>query len=78
MLSCVPGDCEVDFTFWIIITFVVVTHELLFIFTIADRVIVLDKPSKSIIADGDPRQLRDNSPHAFMRQFLVADRKSVV
>lgn len=51
-------------------TFVVVTHELPSIFTIADRVIVLDKPSKSIIADGDPRQLRDNSPHAFVRQFF--------
>lgn len=51
-------------------TFVVVTHELPSIFTIADRVIVLDKPSKSIIADGDPRQLRDNSPHSFVRQFF--------
>lgn len=51
-------------------TFVVVTHELPSIFTIADRVIVLDKPSKSIIADGDPRQLRDNSPHDFVRQFF--------
>lgn len=51
-------------------TFVVVTHELSSIFTIADRVIVLDKPSKSIIADGDPRQLRDESPHPFVRQFF--------
>lgn len=51
-------------------TFVVVTHELPSIFTIADRVIVLDKASKSIIADGDPSQLRDESPHPFVRQFF--------
>jgi phospholipid/cholesterol/gamma-HCH transport system ATP-binding protein len=51
-------------------TFVVVTHELPSIFTIADRVIVLDKASKSIIADGDPRRLRDESSHPFVRQFF--------
>lgn len=51
-------------------TFVVVTHELSSIFTIASRVIMLDKVSKSIIADGDPRQLRDQSPHPFVRQFF--------
>src|SRR5262249_31024458 len=40
-------------------TFVVVTHELASIFAIADRVIMLDRTVKGIIAQGDPRELRD-------------------
>ncbi len=51
-------------------TFVVVTHELSSIFTIAGRVIMLDKKTKSIIAEGDPRTLRDTSDHPFVRQFF--------
>ena len=42
------------------LTVVFVTHELASIFAIAHRVIVLDKKSKSIIADGDPRELKDS------------------
>lgn len=51
-------------------TFVVVTHELSSIFTIAKRVVMLDKESKSIIADGDPHELKDASEHPFVRQFF--------
>ena len=51
-------------------TFVVVTHELSSIFTIAQRVIMLDKITKSIIAEGDPCTLRDASTHPFVRQFF--------
>jgi phospholipid/cholesterol/gamma-HCH transport system ATP-binding protein len=51
-------------------TFVVVTHELSSIFTIAGRVVMLDKDSKSIIAEGDPHELKDGSPHPFVRQFF--------
>lgn len=51
-------------------TMIVVTHELPSIFTIADRVIMLDKQTRSIIADGDPRMLRDNSEHPWVRRFL--------
>ena len=40
------------------ITFVIVTHELASIETIADRVIMLDKEVQGIIAEGDPRQLK--------------------
>jgi phospholipid/cholesterol/gamma-HCH transport system ATP-binding protein len=40
------------------LTVVIVTHELESIFRIADRVIVLDKEDKTIIAAGDPRELR--------------------
>ena len=52
------------------ITFVVVTHELASIFTIADRVIMLDKRVKGIIAEGDPRVLRDSSDNPWVRQFF--------
>ncbi len=51
-------------------TMVVVTHELPSIFTIADRVIMLDKDTRSIVAEGDPRMLRDNSEHPWVRRFL--------
>lgn len=52
------------------ITFVVVTHELASIETIADRVIMLDKRTRGIIAEGDPRELRDHSDNPWVRQFF--------
>ena len=52
------------------ITFVVVTHELPSIYTIADRVIMLDKRTKGIIATGKPQELRDHSPDPWVRQFF--------
>jgi len=52
------------------ITFVVVTHELDSIFTIADRVIFLDKQSKGIIADGEPHKLKESSEHEFVQKFF--------
>jgi phospholipid/cholesterol/gamma-HCH transport system ATP-binding protein len=52
------------------ITFVVVTHELPSIFTIADRVIMLDKKRKGIIAEGNPRELRDHCDDPIVRQFF--------
>lgn len=51
-------------------TFVVVTHELESIFAIADRAIMLDPVSRSIIAQGDPAELRDHSRDARVRQFF--------
>jgi phospholipid/cholesterol/gamma-HCH transport system ATP-binding protein len=42
-------------------TMVIVTHELESIFLIADRIIMLDKESKGIIAEGDPRYLKDHA-----------------
>ncbi len=51
-------------------TFVVVTHELPSIFSIADRVIMLDKQAKGIIAEGDPQALRDQSDNPRVRQFF--------
>jgi phospholipid/cholesterol/gamma-HCH transport system ATP-binding protein len=52
------------------ITFVIVSHELASIYNIADRVIMLDKQTKSIVAEGDPRVLREQSSNAWVRQFF--------
>jgi phospholipid/cholesterol/gamma-HCH transport system ATP-binding protein len=53
-------------------TIVVVSHELSSIFTIADRVIMLDGEAKGIVAEGDPRELRERHPdprvHAFFNR----------
>jgi phospholipid/cholesterol/gamma-HCH transport system ATP-binding protein len=51
-------------------TFVVVTHELESIFTIADRAVMLDPKSRSIIATGKPAELRDHSSDPRVRQFF--------
>ena len=52
------------------ITFVVVTHELPSVFTIADRVIMLDRVARGIVAQGRPQELRDHSEDPVVRQFL--------
>jgi len=52
------------------VTFVIVTHELASIYSIADRIIMLDKRVKGIIAEGDPRRLRDESTDPYVRQFF--------
>ena len=52
------------------ITFVVVTHELPSIFAIADRVIMLDKEEKGIVAMGTPEELRDHDQNPKVRQFF--------
>ncbi|MDY6852870.1 MAG: ATP-binding cassette domain-containing protein [Thermodesulfobacteriota bacterium] len=52
------------------ITFVIITHELPSIYTIADRVIMLDKAAKGIIASGRPRDLKDNSDKPWVRRFF--------
>lgn len=52
------------------ITFVIVTHELPSILTVADHVIMLDKVTKKIIASGSPDELRDHSKNDWVRQFF--------
>ncbi|QJB58531.1 ATP-binding cassette domain-containing protein [Pseudodesulfovibrio sp. zrk46] len=52
------------------ITFVIVTHELESIYKTADRVIMLDKEVKSIVAEGDPKELRDTSENIFVKRFF--------
>ncbi|MGG5888482.1 ABC transporter ATP-binding protein [Falsiroseomonas sp. HC035] len=51
-------------------TFVVVTHELASILAVGDRCIMLDKEAKGMIAEGDPRELRDHGTHPTVRAFF--------
>ena len=54
-------------------TVVVITHELDSVFAVADRIVMLDKATKSIIAAGDPRKLRSECPNSWVRSFLTRD-----
>jgi len=51
-------------------TIVIVSHELASIFDLADRVVMLDKEAKGIIAEGDPNALREGSADPRVREFL--------
>jgi phospholipid/cholesterol/gamma-HCH transport system ATP-binding protein len=51
-------------------TMVIVTHELESIFNIAHRVIMLDKATRGIIAEGDPRELKDHSTDPRVLNFF--------
>ena len=51
-------------------TIVVVSHELASIYSIADRVIMLDRAEKGIIAEGKPRELAVNSRDPRVSEFL--------
>jgi len=52
-------------------TMVVVTHELASIFAIADRAVFLDAETRTMIALGNPKKLRDESPEPAVRAFLT-------
>jgi phospholipid/cholesterol/gamma-HCH transport system ATP-binding protein len=52
------------------ITFVMVTHELPSIYSVADRAIVLDPRTRGIAAEGVPVWLRDHAADPWVRQFL--------
>jgi len=52
------------------LTFVVVTHDLESIFKIGKSCILLDRESKSIIARGDPRVLRDTNTDPRVHSFF--------
>ena len=54
-------------------TVVIISHELDSIFAIADHIVMLDKARRGIIAEGDPRVLRDNAEDPFVRRFLNRD-----
>jgi phospholipid/cholesterol/gamma-HCH transport system ATP-binding protein len=51
-------------------TMFIVTHELQSIFAVAQRVIMMDRRSRGIIAEGDPKYLRDHSQNRFVKQFF--------
>jgi phospholipid/cholesterol/gamma-HCH transport system ATP-binding protein len=52
------------------LTVVLVTHELASIFKIATRCVLLDRATRSILARGDPRELRDGSDVPEIRHFF--------
>lgn len=52
------------------ISFVIVTHELESIYTVADRCIMLDVETRGIIAEGRPADLRDASSSPKVRAFF--------
>src|SRR5215475_4257816 len=56
-------------------TMVVVTHELASIFTIADSAVYLDAETRTMIAVGNPKTLRDESPEEKVRTFLTRGRQ---
>ena len=51
-------------------TVVLVTHELPSIFTVADRVLMIDSREKGIAADGNPVSLRKYSNNQWVHDFL--------
>jgi phospholipid/cholesterol/gamma-HCH transport system ATP-binding protein len=51
-------------------TIVVVTHELASIFAIGTNSVFLDTESKTQLATGDPKELRDRHPNFAVRNFL--------
>jgi len=52
-------------------TVVVVTHELASIFAIGDNGVFLDAETKTMLAVGNPKTLRDASPEPKIRAFLT-------
>ncbi|MBL8020399.1 MAG: ATP-binding cassette domain-containing protein [Leptospirales bacterium] len=67
---------ELDRLIWFLsrnlgITFVIVSHELSSIVKIADRVVMLDKGAKGVIAVGDPRELVRTATNPRVVQFFT-------
>jgi phospholipid/cholesterol/gamma-HCH transport system ATP-binding protein len=51
-------------------TFVIVTHELSSVFNVCERVIMLDKQKRGILAEGNPIELKNNSKEEQVLKFL--------
>ncbi|HEX2964334.1 MAG TPA: ATP-binding cassette domain-containing protein [Syntrophorhabdaceae bacterium] len=51
-------------------TMIIVTHELETIFNVSHRVIMLDKETKGIIAEGNARELKEYSSNTKVRNFF--------
>jgi phospholipid/cholesterol/gamma-HCH transport system ATP-binding protein len=51
-------------------TMMIVTHELQSIFNVAQRIILLDKSQKGIIAEGSPLELKEHSTDPRVRNFF--------
>jgi phospholipid/cholesterol/gamma-HCH transport system ATP-binding protein len=52
-------------------TMVIVSHELTSIYALADRVVMLDRDARGIIAEGRPQDLAATSSDARVREFLI-------
>jgi phospholipid/cholesterol/gamma-HCH transport system ATP-binding protein len=52
------------------VTVVIVTHELASVFAIVDRAVVLQAEARGVVAEGDPRVLRQSAGSPWVRQFL--------
>ncbi len=52
-------------------TCVVVSHELASIFALADRVLMLDRTAKGVIAEGNPHELAKDGADGRVRAFLT-------
>ena len=52
-------------------TVIIVTHELASIFNIGNNSVFLDPDTKTMIAVGDPKKLRDESDNPTVRKFLT-------
>lgn len=59
------------------ITFVVVIHELPSILTIADRCVMFDARTKTMVAAAPPQQLRDQTEIPWLRTFFLREPESV-
>lgn len=59
------------------VTFVIVTHDLGSVFVATDRVILLDRDAKGIIAEGDPRRLRDETTDPRVRAFFRREAEAI-
>jgi phospholipid/cholesterol/gamma-HCH transport system ATP-binding protein len=57
-------------------TFVVVTHELASIFTIADNSVFLDSDTRTMRASGNPREMLKHSTDPAVQEFLTRGEKS--
>ena len=57
-------------------TFVVVTHELASIFTIADNSVFLDPNTRTMRANGDPREMLKHSTDPAVQEFLTRGEES--
>lgn len=52
------------------VTVVIITHELASVFVVADRAIMIDRSARGIIAEGDPRWLRDHATDPRVQRFF--------
>ena len=52
-------------------TIVIVTHELAIIFSIGDNSVFLDPDTRTMIAQGNPVKLRDESTNPMVHKFLT-------